>query len=62
MALFNKARTGKGILVSTSLINNGLWANSSMMQAALVGAPSHGEVTQGRVATGSHGCHLQDPG
>ena len=39
MALFNKARTGKGILVSTPLINNGLWANSSMMQAALVGAP-----------------------
>ncbi len=37
--LFHKARTGKGLMVSTSLMNNGLWANSSMMQAALVGAP-----------------------
>ena len=38
-ALFNRERTGKGSKVSTSLMNNGLWANSSMMQAALVGAP-----------------------
>ncbi|QYK01911.1 CaiB/BaiF CoA transferase family protein [Shewanella psychrotolerans] len=38
--LFHKERTGKGSKVSTSLMNNGLWANSSMMQAALVGAPA----------------------
>lgn len=37
--LFHRERTGKGSMVSTSLMNNGLWANSSMMQAALVGAP-----------------------
>lgn len=38
--LFHKERTGKGSKVSTSLMNNGIWANSSMMQAALVGAPA----------------------
>ena len=37
--LFHRERTGEGSMVSTSLMNNGLWANSSMMQAALVGAP-----------------------
>ncbi|WP_373031058.1 CaiB/BaiF CoA transferase family protein [Sulfurovum sp.] len=37
--LFHRERTGEGIKVSTSLMNNGIWANSSMMQAALVGAP-----------------------
>lgn len=38
--LFHRERTGEGSKVSTSLMNNGLWANSSMMQAALVGAPA----------------------
>ncbi|WP_391090829.1 CoA transferase [Vibrio sp. NH-UV-68] len=38
--LYHKERTGEGSKVSTSLMNNGLWANSSMMQAALVGAPA----------------------
>ena len=37
--LYRRERTGEGSMVSTSLMNNGLWANSSMMQAALVGAP-----------------------
>ncbi|WP_163340547.1 CaiB/BaiF CoA-transferase family protein [Desulfopila sp. IMCC35008] len=37
--LFHKQRTGKGSFVATSLMNCGIWANSSMMQAALVGAP-----------------------
>ena len=37
--LFHKQRTGKGSFVATSLMNNGLWANSSIVQAALVGAP-----------------------
>ena len=37
--LFHRERTGKGSEVSTSLMHNGLWANSCMMQAALVGTP-----------------------
>ncbi len=37
--LYRRERTGEGSMVSTSLMSNGLWANSSMMQAALVGAP-----------------------
>lgn len=37
--LYHKQRTGKGTMVSTSLMNCGIWANSSMMQAALAGAP-----------------------
>ncbi|HHX8467671.1 CoA transferase [Vibrio diabolicus] len=38
--LFHRERTGEGSMVSTSLLNNGIWANSSMMQAALCGAPA----------------------
>lgn len=37
--LFYRERTGEGSKVSTSLMSNGLWSNSSMMQAALAGAP-----------------------
>ena len=37
--LYHRERTGKGSEVSTSLMNNGLWANACMMQAALAGAP-----------------------
>lgn len=37
--LFHRERTGEGIKVSTSLMSNGLWTNSSYVQAALVGAP-----------------------
>ncbi len=37
--LFHKERTGKGSFVATSLMNVGLWQNSTFVQAALVGAP-----------------------
>lgn len=37
--LFHRERTGKGSEVFTSLMHNGLWANSCMTQAALVGTP-----------------------
>jgi len=37
--LFHRQRTGKGSKVSTSLMSNGLWINSSMLQSTLVGAP-----------------------
>lgn len=37
--LYHRERTGEGVKVSTSLMNNGLWANSGIVQAALVGAP-----------------------
>ncbi|MGV2987862.1 CaiB/BaiF CoA transferase family protein [Vibrio sp. E150_011] len=35
--LFHRERTGKGSMVSTSLMGAGLWANSSLLQAALAG-------------------------
>ncbi|WP_226661804.1 CaiB/BaiF CoA transferase family protein [Microbulbifer aggregans] len=38
-ALFHRERTGKGSEVSISLMHMGLWANSCMLQAALVGTP-----------------------
>ena len=37
MALYRRERTGKGGSVTTSLLANGLWANSIMVQAALAG-------------------------
>jgi len=37
-ALFKRERTGKGGLVTSSLIANGLWANGVLAQAALCGA------------------------
>ncbi|GAA5191900.1 CoA transferase [Ferrimonas gelatinilytica] len=37
--LFHRERSGQGSMVSTSLMQNGVWANSSLMQAALAGAP-----------------------
>ncbi len=37
--LFHRERTGEGSQVSTSLMNNGAWANANFLQAALVGAP-----------------------
>ncbi len=37
--LYHRERTGHGSEVFTSLMHNGLWANSCMMQAALVGTP-----------------------
>ena len=37
MALWNRNLTGKGTLVTTSLLANGLWANGNFAQAALIG-------------------------
>ena len=38
-ALYRRERTGRGGLVSTSLLANGLWANACLVQARLFGAP-----------------------
>jgi crotonobetainyl-CoA:carnitine CoA-transferase CaiB-like acyl-CoA transferase len=38
MALYQRDRTGKGTMVSTSLMANGLWWNAIQVQAALCGA------------------------
>ncbi|KUJ85255.1 hypothetical protein AVO45_17280 [Ruegeria marisrubri] len=38
-ALFHRERTGEGTKVSTSLLENGIWSNASMVQPALVNAP-----------------------
>src|SRR5207247_2912214 len=37
-ALYKRQITGKGCLVSTSLLANGLWSNGFLVQARLVGA------------------------
>ena len=37
-ALYKRERTGKGSVVSTSLLANGIWSNSCYVQAALLGA------------------------
>lgn len=41
LALFHRARTGRGTPVSTSLLANGLWANATTLQAQLCGASFH---------------------
>lgn len=41
LALFRRERTGLGTKVSTSLMANGAWANSCMLQAALCGAEAY---------------------
>ena len=38
-ALFQRERTGRGAVVSTSLLANGLWANACLVQARLFDAP-----------------------
>jgi formyl-CoA transferase len=38
-ALYRRAQTGEGSLVSTSLLANGLWANGCLVQARLFEAP-----------------------
>lgn len=38
LALFQRERTGRGTLVSSSLMSNGLWSNGVGAQAALLGA------------------------
>ena len=40
MALYQRERTGEGSKVSTSLMANGAWSNSILVQAALCGAKS----------------------
>lgn len=37
-ALYQRERTGKGSIVHTSLLANGIWSNAAMVQAALAGA------------------------
>src|SRR5207253_5271118 len=37
-ALYQRDRTGRGTMVSTSLLANGLWWNATQIQAALCGA------------------------
>src|SRR3546814_11462899 len=39
MALFRRERTGKGGLVSTSLMANGVWSNGFLAQAMHCGEP-----------------------
>ena len=41
LALFDRERTGKGRRVRSSLLANGAWANSILLQAALCGAPAY---------------------
>lgn len=37
-ALYNREKTGKGSVVATSLLANGIWSNACFLQAALCGA------------------------
>ena len=46
LALYARERTGKGTKVSTSLIANGAWANSILIQAALCGGVPYVPPTQ----------------
>jgi formyl-CoA transferase len=48
MALFARERTGRGSKVGTSLLANGAWANSAMLQAHLCGATFHPKVPRAR--------------
>lgn len=41
LALYDRERSGRGTKVSTSLVANGVWANSIYLQAALCGAPAY---------------------
>ena len=36
MALWNRQKTGKGTLVTSSLLANGIWANANFAQAAFI--------------------------
>jgi len=46
LALYARERTGKGTKISTSLMANGAWANSILIQAALCGAKPYVPPTQ----------------
>ena len=41
LALFDRERTGKGRRVRSSLLANGAWANSILLQAALCGGSTY---------------------
>lgn len=43
LAMYRRERTGRGSRVSTSLLANGVWANSMMLQAILCGASTEYE-------------------
>ena len=46
LALYQRERTGRGTKVSTSLLANGAWANSCMLQAALCEAVPYAKPTR----------------
>ncbi len=46
LALYERERSGRGTVVSTSLLANGVWANSILLQAALCGAEPYGRVAR----------------
>ncbi len=46
LALYARERTGKGTKISSSLLANGAWANSILIQAALCGATTYVPPTQ----------------
>jgi crotonobetainyl-CoA:carnitine CoA-transferase CaiB-like acyl-CoA transferase len=46
LALFARERSGRGTKVSSSLLANGLWSNSILLQAVLCGAPAFRRITQ----------------
>jgi crotonobetainyl-CoA:carnitine CoA-transferase CaiB-like acyl-CoA transferase len=47
-ALYQRQRTGKGAMVGSSLLANGLWSNGFMVQAALDGANMDVRLDQGK--------------
>jgi len=50
LALFDRERTGKGRRVKTSLMANGAWSNSILIQAALCGAKAYAPPTHASTA------------
>jgi formyl-CoA transferase len=50
LALYDRERTGRGALVSTSLLANGAWANSIYLQAVLSGSEPFRHVERGRAS------------
>ena len=50
LALFDRERTGKGRRVRTSLMANGAWSNSILLQAALCGGTTYARAAAHEVA------------
>jgi crotonobetainyl-CoA:carnitine CoA-transferase CaiB-like acyl-CoA transferase len=50
LALFDRERTGRGRRVKTSLLANGAWSNSILIQAALCGAKTYAPPTHATTA------------